>query len=396
MDNRRLTLLTNFIPPYKVPLFERLGASFAQFRVLISTEMEPNREWEARWGRIDVVRQKSWMFRQPWKHPKGFEDSVYVHVPYDTLPQLWRSRPDLVISGELGLRTVFARIYRMLNPRSRLVIWATLSESSEQGRGRLRNLLRRWLLRGADGFIVNGQSGERYLRSVAPIRVPVFHVPYACDTRLFEPVAERREAPAALASRLVYVGRLIPLKGLGLFLQVVRRWAELHPQRSLEFTLIGDGPLRREIEQEVYPPNLKVVCKGAVPYERVAEAYAEADFSVFPTLADEWGLVVNESLACGLPMLGSLYSQAVEELILDGNNGWHLVPDDLEASYRALDKALSSSQETRQRMSRAARQSVANLTVPQVAERVIAAARSVLPGEPAGGEGRRPPARRPG
>ena len=48
---------------------------------------------------------------------------------------------------------------------------------------------------------------------------------------------------------------------------------------------------------------------------------------VFPTLADEWGLVVNEALAAGVPVLGSLYSQAVEELVRDGENGWTFRPD---------------------------------------------------------------------
>lgn len=112
-----------------------------------------------------------------------------------------------------------------------------------------------------------------------------------------------------------------------------RRPAEQHPQRSLEFTLIAGG---RSLRQR--------------------------------------GLL-------GLPDLG-------------GSNGWHFVPDDLEASYWALYKALSSSQQTRQRKTQAARQSVANLTVPQVAAQVVAAVNAVLSDESTAGAGRGTPARR--
>ena len=54
----------------------------------------------------------------------------------------------------------------------------------------------------------------------------------------------------------------------------------------------------------------------------MAEVYAKASLFAFPTLADEWGVVVNEAMAAGLPVLGSIYSQAVEELVEDGVSGW--------------------------------------------------------------------------
>ena len=49
----------------------------------------------------------------------------------------------------------------------------------------------------------------------------------------------------------------------------------------------------------VLPDNLRVRWIGHVPYERMPEIYAEAGILAFPTLADEWGLVVNEAMAAG-------------------------------------------------------------------------------------------------
>ena len=64
----------------------------------------------------------------------------------------------------------------------------------------------------------------------------------------------------------------------------------------------------------------------ATCHERMAEVYAKASLFAFPTLADEWGVVVNEAMAAGLPVLGSIYSQAVEELVEDGVSGWVFRP----------------------------------------------------------------------
>src|SRR6185437_2266890 len=102
----------------------------------------------------------------------------YLHCPYDTLPQLLRLRPDVLISGELGLRTLQASFYKALNPGCQFVIWATLSEHSEQGRGVLREHLRRLLLKRADAVIVNGASGRRYVRGYGVKDERIFVSPY--------------------------------------------------------------------------------------------------------------------------------------------------------------------------------------------------------------------------
>jgi glycosyltransferase involved in cell wall biosynthesis len=85
--------------------------------------------------------------------------------------------------------------------------------------------------------------------------------------------------------------------------------------------LVGDGPEAVRLARVPLPGNVTVRCSGTVAYEQITGAYARAGLFVFPTLAYEWGLVVNEAMAAGLPVLGSVYSQAVEELVRDGVSG---------------------------------------------------------------------------
>ena len=86
--------------------------------------------------------------------------------------------------------------------------------------------------------------------------------------------------------------------------------------------------MRAALEAFQLPPQVTVRFFGNVQYLDLPTYFSACDATVLPCLADTWGLVVNESLAAGVPVLGSLYSQAVQELVEDGCNGWTFYPDD--------------------------------------------------------------------
>src|SRR5258708_40228945 len=80
------------------------------------------------------------------------------------------------------------------------------------------------------------------------------------------------------------------------------------PPRSTLFpyTTLFRSPLKVFLEGYVFPQNITVKFCGAVAYSELPGIYAQCGLLVFPTLADEWGMVVNEALAAGLPILGSV------------------------------------------------------------------------------------------
>jgi len=337
--------------------------------------MEHNRFWEAEWEGLPVILQKNILFKQIQKHPLGFSDIAYIHIPYDTLPILLREQPKIVISSELGFRTLQSTIYRILNPKSRLLVWATLSEHTEKARGSLRRSFRKWILRHADGVLVNGESGARYIKGFGYPEARIFKVPYTTDVTLFarSPLDRKLEE----AYRLIYVGQLIERKGLILFFEVLINWALNHPEMEIEFWVVGDGPLRGKLLQIKCPQNLKISFLGSISYSELPDIYAKCGILVFPTLADEWGVVVNEALASGLPVLGSVNSQAVEELIKDGTNGWVFYPNNPQSIYEALDRALSTPPERLLKMREISRRCAFTVTPKVVADRIIEAINNI-------------------
>lgn len=337
----RVTLLTNFVPPYLVALFAELAKRVSDLEIFVSTRMESNRPWEFQGEGLPVHVQRTLTLSRTWRHPAGFREAQSLHFPLDTLALLHRHRPDVIVTTEFGFRTVQAVIHRRLHARTAVVAWAPISELTEQSRGRFREGLRRWLLRRVDAVVVTSESGARYIRRRGFPDHAIFQVPHTTDGGAFAGSANapgERRAPR----RLLYVGQLIERKAVAEFLSALSGWAETDRGEVIEFWIVGDGPLRAALESQRVPASLRVKFFGSVSYADLPSYYARAGMLVFPTLADEWGLVVNEAMAAGVPVLGSRNSQAVEAMVEDGETGWTFSPDQPEEIASALDRAFST------------------------------------------------------
>jgi glycosyltransferase involved in cell wall biosynthesis len=372
----RIAFLTNCIPPYHKPVFDALASRYGceNFRILLSTPMESNRPWALEWGGLDVVVQKTVTLKGHWKHPRGFRESTQVHFPLDTLSQLRSFSPDVVISTELGFRSLSALVFTKLHGRCKAILWTEVNESTEHGRGLARKILRKLLVKHADGFLALGDGGMRYIESLGAAREKIFELFYTTDVLRFAVGSQQRAAVSnqlsAISNRLLYVGQLIERKGLLQFTTALKRWAERNPDRNIELVFAGNGPLKEGLRVQVTPPNLRLEFLGDVTYEDLPRVYAEASAFVFPTLADTWGVAANEAMAAGLPVLGSTHSQAVKMLVTDGRNGWTFRADSPQETYQAIHRCLTCPVETLQAMRSAARSTALELTPDRVADMI--------------------------
>jgi glycosyltransferase involved in cell wall biosynthesis len=372
----RIAFLTNFIPPYRIKLLERLRQRLGNLKIFVSVDMESDRPWAVDGGTLDIVAQRNLTIPGLRRHPSGFTQKLLIHIPYDTVARLWGYAPDIVISSELGFRTLQAALYRLLTPNSRLIVWATLSEQTELGWGLARRLLRRFILRVADGVLCNGQSGRRYITGFGfpAERVTIINQPI--DVELFAGIAPFREAENA--RRLMFSGRLIPLKAVVQMQAALISWAQKNPNEKLELLWVGDGELRQTLEETPLPNNFSQVFAGNQAYSALPEIYANCGVLILPSLIDEWGLVVNEAMVSGLIVIGSIYSQAVNEMVKDHDNGWLIDPLRRGSIEHALDLLFATPLKTLTKMREAARKRALMITPEVAADRICTALSSVL------------------
>lgn len=373
----KVVLLTHYIPLYQVRVFQEMSRGIRDFSILSSTEIEPNRDFKLDWGNLQVDVQKNITLKRRWRHPRsGFDDPLFVHVPYDTLAQLGRRRPDVVLSLELGMRSLAAAVHRQLHRSSRLVICGYMSEYTEKGRGAMRLLLRHFLLRQADAITYNGPSCRSYLKKFDVPDEKLFHLPYAADDR--NVLQNSIERSSENERKLICVGQLSERKGVLPFIQQLATHCRHRTNRKIELTLVGTGPLATTIESTKLPTNLTLKLTGNIPAHELPEVMANHGLLVLPTLADEWSLVVNEAFHSGLPVLGSRYAQASTTLIKNRKNGWiydPFQPGDLSSK---LDDFWQIDSADLSRMRLNAIESIADRNPSYAAEGALQAIHSVL------------------
>jgi glycosyltransferase involved in cell wall biosynthesis len=365
----KVAVLTHVLTPHRAPLIQNVARQFTGLRVFVSSPWDEPHKFSLAKSDMDVVVQKSINWAHRFRNAHGYPDVSYINLPYDTWNQLERFSPDVIISTECGVRSILSTLYRIAHPEVTLIVWAHVTEHTEATRGRLRQSVRRWILKHTDAVFVNGRSGDSYIRSLG-FEGLTFSVPYTIDSSLFE---RERYEPDPHVRRLLFTGQLIKRKGLGVFCRILSRWCEQHPARRIFFRMVGDGPERAEIEAIRTPANLTLEIFGGISQDGLAPHYDQADIYAFPSLGDEWGVVVNEAMIAGLPVLGSTCSGAIDELVVEGETGWLFSPYDEEEIYQALERSLNAGTETLVAMSDRAKATIAQIAPPRVATTVVRA-----------------------
>ncbi len=369
ISDAKCVLLINIIMRHQQPQFAVAKQLLPNLKCLLSVETEPHRDYNADFSSLDVSIQKSWTIRKKWNHKSGFSDNLYVHFPYDTFGQLRRIKPQAIVSFELGFRSLCSALFRRASKRTTLTIVVNESEHTAASWGLARKMLRPFILRSADSVTYNGSSCKRYLESIGVPASKLLHMPYTAHPKMiFDGTTAR---PTDTRHRLLYVGQLTERKNPVEFTKVLNRWCKSNSQRVVDFSIVGRGPLLEELQREASAENLRLNVIGPVDPNDLPRVYAEHGIMVFPTLADEWGLVVNEAMHSGLATLSSIYAQATLDLIRDNENGWRFTADDEQSTLDGLNRALNSSVEEIDQMAELARRDIANRT-PQWSGRLLA------------------------
>lgn len=148
------------------------------------------------------------------------------------------------------------------------------------------------------------------------------------DSQLFNPTKRSTQIRADWGLdddgiAVLHVGRLAPEKNLALLGKSFNAMQRAHPQRKMKLILVGDGPQRKSLEQQL--PD--AIFTGLKRGEELAAHYASGDLFLFPSLSETFGNVVLEALASGLGVV--TYDLAAAALhIRHGHNGVLAAPED--------------------------------------------------------------------
>jgi len=161
----------------------------------------------------------------------------------------------------------------------------------------------------------------------------------------------------------LFVGRLSPEKGITLLLDSFRN-------SPFNLTIIGDGPLRPEVEECVADyPNIHYL--GLQDRQQIIRYLHECRALIFTTIGfEQFGLVIIEAFSCGTPVIGP-DSGAPAEIIIEGYNGFHFRTGSVPDLRQKIQYFHSLPEITRQSLSRNARETYFKLYTPQTNLRLL-------------------------
>lgn len=285
--------------------------------------------------------------------------------------------PELVVVSDYSSLTA-QRVMRWLQPRCPWVFWGEVP--AMRRRGPLGRALR-WVLQRpvakADAIAAIGSRAVPAYRHLGG-EGSVVNIPYHCDTEPFARAAERARHDGSQVT-VLFSGQMIERKGVDTLVQAFATVGERHDEARL--TLIGAGP-ESERYRAAVPKALseRVAFLGFQQPTELPELFAGADLFVLPSRHDGWGVVINEALAAGLPIITTQGVAASDDLVREGVNGRVVPVDDPAALASVLDELISSA-ETRQRFGRASSAMAGEWTLAKGVERWRSLCRLVLEGK---------------
>lgn len=202
-----------------------------------------------------------------------------------------------------------------------------------QGRGCVHNLLTSPLHHAA-GIAAIGTLALRDYEERFP-EPQHFNIPYHCDLGPFlnTPRPPRNKVELVF----LFCGQMIERKGIDLLLEAFQRLAEKYAQVKL--LLLGrEAGLQTLLKPLPETTRARIIYAGFQPPDELPRYFAQADVFVLPSRHDGWGVVVNQALGAGLPIVCSDAVGAGHDLIEPGINGERFEPDSSEALFVAMER----------------------------------------------------------
>jgi 1,2-diacylglycerol 3-alpha-glucosyltransferase len=221
-----------------------------------------------------------------------------------------------------------------------------------------KEALKSWRIKRFQGALVGGASHAAYLRSLGfpgPIATGydvvdnAYFIAESAKLRANDPCLGLISRPYLLASNR-FVERKNLIRLVQAFAAVVRP-GNSSKGTTVDLCLVGDGPQRALLQatcqslglavvagapweasgnDPATPTSPRVFLPGFRQIDELPRFYAHACCFVHPAISEPWGLVINEAMACGLPVVCSSNCGAAEELVCDGVNGF--IFDSLDAT----------------------------------------------------------------
>ncbi len=360
--NRTICCLEPVLAPYSIPRFKAFQLLRRDYTVRVMALGATERMYEWQVNKVDMGFEYADAF------PGETVENIESHALVERVTR-WLEDSDpaaVVITGYYY--SAMRAAARWAKQRRRLSIYMGDSQWVDHRRNMFREWVKGgWARRHYDAAFAAGERAAAYLQRMGFPRERIWTGYDVVDNDAFaeKAAAAREEAPSlrmnlGLPERFfLFVGRFAPEKNLLGLLDAYTTYRETTNQ-AWGLVLVGGGPQEDLLRRKVQGLD-GVFFAGYQPSDRLPVFYGLASCLILPSVSETWGLVVNEAMASGLPVLVSHRCGCVAELVRPGLNGYLCDPYDVASMTRSM-TVMSSASVDLVTMGEASRQIVALFT----------------------------------
>jgi glycosyltransferase involved in cell wall biosynthesis len=326
---------------YKSKLFSEINAVVEQEYSQATVKVLQIALYEA--SRAGMTGPETIKYHYPYEvlFPRNWEDIGFSERFWALIRHFHAYKPTVLnITGYFDWAQILLMMYARL--RGVRVVLSTESSAADRRRRGAKEWLKARIINLANAYFCFGSSTVEYLRSlgVDEASIAVKRAAVVDEDLILHSFQEARQdqQTEVPARNFIFVGRLAAEKNLRLLLRAFGRLQQSTPEAaSWGLLLVGDGPEKEALQQFVHDNKIgQVTFAGGYPWHRVPKWLAKSQVLVLPSTSEPWGLVVNEAMVCGLPVIVSERCGCAIDLVVHGQNGLVFDPYNQQELEQAL------------------------------------------------------------
>lgn len=355
---KRVLFIANLPSPYRVIFFNELS-KYVDLTVAFELDYASNRN--SAWKSDEEIRFTAIHMKSRVKTSEG----AYCPEVF-SLIRLFKE-DIIVVGGYSSLTGMSSILYMKLH---NIPFFLNADGGIVKPESWLKKRIKSFFISSATRWLSSGSHTNEYLMHYGATKENISIYPFTsikeaeiCSIPLDEKKRIKEELGIDSSRKTVlFVGSFIYRKGIDILLKACNRLT------GINVVLVGDDDL--DLYKDLISENLssKIYAVGFKGENELKKYYEMADIFVLPTREDIWGLVINEAMSYGLPVITTNMCVAGKELIVSGNNGYLFdCEDDIALSQRI--EQLVSNESLIAEMSKNALNSISSYTIEKMALR---------------------------
>lgn len=309
----------------------------------------------------------------------SYHDHDAAEIHGNVLAALNHAQPDVVFAPATPFPEGMAAVVYRQRTGTRTIMMDDAWELTDR-RGAIVSAVKRRLHSNIDGVFVPAESHAPYYRSLGFPQSKILFGVDVVDNDYFATGADRVRANATVlevngtlvADYFLFVGRFLPRKGLETLLAAYARYRTSAESKPWDLFMVGGGSCLDDIRR-MGTAIEGVHFAGPQFGDDLCRYYGLAKVLIVPSESDPWGLVVNEGLASGLPVIVSSGCGAARTLVAEGENGWCFPAGDVVTLTQIMLRAGNASPAVLAQMGSRSRQIISEWSLDRFADGVFQA-----------------------